>query len=60
MEEKRCETCKHFRLHYIKYGNRQYHPLHYGHCTKPRLKKRFAQDKGCDYWALVTLSHKKL
>lgn len=45
-----CETCKHFRLHYIKHSNRYYVPLFYGHCVKPRLKKRFANTPACDYW----------
>lgn len=50
MENKHCIDCKHFRLHYIKYARGNYSALSYGHCVKPRLKKRFANDKACTYW----------
>ena len=50
MEEKYCKNCAYFRLHYIRYGRGRYVPLHYGHCVKPRLKKRMADEKGCSYW----------
>lgn len=45
MEEKICGNCKNFRLHYIKYSRGHYVPLEYGHCVKPRLKKRIKSDK---------------
>ncbi len=48
--EKICQYCKHFRLHYIKYSNGKYSPLLYGHCVKPRLKKRYAEEKCCTYY----------
>lgn len=50
MEPKTCSNCKHFRLHYIKYSRGNYSALRYGHCVKPRLKKREAQNKACQYW----------
>ncbi len=50
MEQPCCGNCKHFRLHYIKYASRHYHPLHYGHCVKPRLKKREKETKACTHW----------
>jgi len=50
MEERICKTCKHFRMHYIRYGRGNYSALHYGHCVKPRLKKRQTNDKACSYW----------
>ena len=50
MEEKYCKNCAYFRLHYIRYNRGRYAPLHYGHCVKPRLKKRSANEKGCSYW----------
>ncbi|MEG1569500.1 MAG: hypothetical protein RR349_08100 [Oscillospiraceae bacterium] len=49
MEEQICKACKHFRLHYIKTG-RKYHELTYGHCVYPRLKKRNALQKACEYY----------
>lgn len=45
-----CSTCKNFRLHYIKYSRGNYTPLSYGHCVKPRLKKRYVSDPACAYW----------
>ncbi len=50
METRACKTCKNFRLHYIKYANGSYNPLAYGHCVKPRLKKRYADDKACPHY----------
>lgn len=49
MEGKICKYRKNFRLHYIKYSRGSYHALSYGHCVKPRLKKRFCEDS-CKYW----------
>ena len=42
-----CGECKHFRLHYIKFG-RSYRALHYGHCVYPRLKKRETFTEACE------------
>ena len=36
--ENACGNCRHFRLHYIKYGRGTYAPLSYGHCVKPQRK----------------------
>ena len=47
MDNKRCINCKYFRLHYIKYARGNYSALSYGHCVKPRLKKRYTDDKAC-------------
>jgi hypothetical protein len=49
-KEKICGNCRHFRLHYIKYSRGTYRALLYGHCVKPRLKKRNASEKACSYW----------
>ena len=49
MDEKRCLDCKYFRLHYVRYPDGTFGALYYGHCTKPRLKKRFADDT-CELW----------
>ena len=50
MNVQNCGNCKNFRLHYIKYSRGNYSALSYGHCVKPRLKKRYAEDKACSYW----------
>lgn len=50
MEDKICGNCKNFRLHYIRYGKGDYRPLLYGHCVKPRLKKRCAAETACIHW----------
>lgn len=51
--EQTCETCKHFRQHYIKFGKR-YQPIHYGHCVYPRLKKRETITPACVNWVVRT------
>jgi len=38
-EIKTCETCKHFRQHYGKFGKR-YTVIGCGHCVYPMLKHR--------------------
>lgn len=48
--ERLCKNCKHFRLHYIRYSRGNYFALSYGHCVKPRLKKRDANTKAYEYW----------
>lgn len=45
-----CGNCQNFRLHYIKYSRGNYSPLKYGHCVKPRCKKRYAADRECAYF----------
>ena len=50
MGEKTCKNSAYFRLHYIRYGRGKYSSLHYGHCIKPRLKKRGENEKACVYW----------
>lgn len=44
-----CETCKFFRVHYIKRG-RSYHKILDGHCVYPRLKRRKAADLAFCNW----------
>lgn len=50
METRECKDCKNFRLHYVKYANGGYHAKSYDHCVKPRLKKRYANDKACSHF----------
>jgi len=49
MEEKTCKSCKHFRLHYIKFGYR-YSAIHYGHCVFPRRKIRENDTSACEHY----------
>jgi len=35
-----CQTCKHFRQHYVKWGEDDYQKCGSGHCVYPRLKPR--------------------
>ena len=44
-----CQTCKHFRLHYIKRG-KSYYSINYGHCIYPRLKRREVETTACKYY----------
>ena len=48
--DKFCKNCKNFRLHYIRYSRGNYSALTYGHCVKPRLKKRYADTNACEHW----------
>lgn len=50
MIDKVCKDCIHFRRHYIKRSRGNYRALSYGHCSKPRLKKRDAGDEACSCW----------
>ena len=53
-----CENCKHFRQHFARDTRGYYNSLLYGHCVKPRVKKRFIGDKGCSYWEERTENRK--
>jgi hypothetical protein len=48
-EDRVCGDCAHFRLHYIRCEDGTYMPLHFGHCTTPRLKDR-AEKQRCPHW----------
>ena len=50
MESRTCCSCQYFRLHYIRDASGKYMALTYGHCVKPRLKKRYARDAACCHW----------
>lgn len=50
MENKCCKNCEHFILHYIKHARGNYAAILFGHCIKPRIKTRKANDKACAYW----------
>ena len=47
---KTCQTCKHFRLHYIKLGQ-SYVSINYGHCVHPRLKNRETDTPACNHYS---------
>jgi hypothetical protein len=49
METETCKTCKHFRQHYIKFGN-SYREILYGHCVYPRLKRRESATPACEHY----------
>ena len=50
MYSRTCCSRQYFRLHYIRYASGKYMALTYGHCVKPRLKKRYARDAACCHW----------
>lgn len=50
METREYKDYKNFRLHDVKYANGGYHAISYGHCVKPRLKTRYANDKACSHF----------
>ena len=47
--EKTCETCKHFRQHYIKSGYR-YDKVASGHCVYPLRKLRRCATPACAHY----------
>ena len=42
-----CQTCKHFRQHYVKLGEDYYWECGSGHCVYPRRKLRYGDTKAC-------------
>ncbi len=47
--EKTCESCKHFRQHYIKFGYR-YNKVPSGHCVYPGRKLRRSETPACPHY----------
>mgnify|MGYP001054272603 FL=1 len=45
-----CRTCKHFRQHYVKWGEDRYRECGSGHCVYPRRKPRYNDTKACRYY----------
>ena len=50
-EQKTCETCRHFRMHYVRQNKTWYMPMHEGHCVHPRLKDREANTPACRHYS---------
>lgn len=48
--ENTCNNCKNFILHYSKPSKDHYCTTCYGHCIKPRIKRRNVDDKACAHW----------
>ncbi len=44
-----CDDCRYFILHYYKFTEHTYHPLHYSHCTFPLCKNRRVEET-CPHW----------
>lgn len=44
-----CETCTHFRRHYVKFG-RGYLKTNDGHCVYPRRKLRRGSTPACEHF----------
>ena len=49
METTTCETCKHFRFHYVRFGYR-YSRIRDGHCVYPRSKRRESETPACKHY----------
>ena len=45
--EKTCETCRHFRRHYVKRGQNWYIPIKLGHCGEPRIRYKQTDTPAC-------------
>ena len=43
-----CESCQHFRRHYVRMGRNYYVPIDDGHCVRPRTRRKNAKDKICE------------
>jgi len=48
--EKICQTCKHFRQHYVKSDLGNYDMCGSGHCVYPRCKPRYNETKACQHY----------
>lgn len=46
-EERTCETCRYFHVHFIPWSGTNFHPVASGHCGKPRIRLRFAHAGAC-------------
>lgn len=44
---KTCESCKHFRRHYVRRGKNYYIPLAFGHCVEPRCRDKETETPAC-------------
>ncbi len=49
MDEKTCESCKHYIQHYIRIENK-YSEIALGHCVYPRVKSRDRDTKACEHY----------
>jgi len=52
MNEKTCENCKHFRIHYVRIS-KGYGKTRSGHCVYPKSKLRYKDTKACEYWKQI-------
>jgi len=48
--EKICQTCKHFRQHYVRTARGSYTMCGSGHCVFPRRKPRRNDAKACEHY----------
>ncbi len=46
-----CQSCLHFRQHYILFDANWYSPAGCGHCVYPRLKHRPPQHPACVHFS---------
>ena len=45
-----CQTCKHFRQHYVKWDEDHFLECGSGHCVYPRRKPRRNGAKACQHY----------
>ena len=45
-----CQTCKHFRQHYVKWDEDHFLECGSGHCVYPRRKPRRNEAKACQHY----------
>ena len=50
VEYKECQTCTHYRQHYILGNYCRPMPLHYGHCVQATRTKHRTPDETCKHW----------
>ena len=49
MDGKTCESCAHYRLHYVRI-DQKFHEIALGHCVYPRVKSRDRDTKACGHY----------
>jgi len=52
MNDPTCESCRHYRPHYVKFGQ-EYHRIKDGHCVYPRLKLRRSDTAACSHFSPI-------
>lgn len=48
--ERTCESCVHFRPHYVPWENDKFRKIRCGHCTRPHIRHKDSESEACWRW----------